>query len=101
MLVTGYSADIFPLITRKGVSWPRHTTALPEHKAGRAMSIAIVDDDEAVREAMESLVLSLGHSVSTFGSAEEFLNSEQISRTSCLVTDLHMPGLSGLDCKTG
>ena len=61
------------------------------------MSIAIVDDDEAVREAMESLVLSLGHSVSTFGSAEEFLNSEQISRTSCLVTDLHMPGLSGLD----
>ena len=65
------------------------------------MSIAIVDDDEAVREAMESLVLPLGHSVSTFGSAEEFLNSEQISRTSCLVTDLHMPGLSGLDCKTG
>ena len=61
------------------------------------MSIAIVDDDEAVREAMESLVLSLGHSVSTFGSAEEFLNSEQISRTSCLITDLHMPGLSGLD----
>ena len=40
---------------------------------------------------------SLGHSVSTFGSVEEFLNSEQISRTSCLITDLHMPGLSGLD----
>ena len=59
--------------------------------------IAIVDDDEVVREAMKSLVRSLGHSVSTFGSAEEFLNSEQISRTSCLITDLHMPGLSGLD----
>ena len=61
------------------------------------MPIAIVDDDEALCEAMKCFVLSLGHSVSTFGSAEEFLNSEQISRTSCLITDLHMPGLSGLD----
>ena len=59
--------------------------------------IAIVDDDEALREGMKSLVRSLGYSVSTFGSAEEFLNSEQISRTSCLITDLQMPGLSGLD----
>ena len=59
--------------------------------------IAIVDDDDVVREAMKSLVRSLGYNVSTFGSAEEFLNSEQISRTSCLITDLHMPGLSGLD----
>ncbi len=59
--------------------------------------IAIVDDDDVVREAMKSLVRSLGYNVSTFGSAEEFLNSEQISRTSCPITDLHMPGLSGLD----
>ena len=59
--------------------------------------IAIVDDDEALREAMKSLVRSLGYSVSTFGSAEEFLNSEQINDTSCLVTDVQMPGLSGLD----
>ncbi len=59
--------------------------------------IAIVDDDDVVREAMKSLMRSLGYNVSTFGSAEEFLNSEQISRTSCLITDLHMPGLSGLD----
>ena len=59
--------------------------------------IAIVDDDDVVREAMKSLMRSLGYNASTFGSAEEFLNSEQISRTSCLITDLHMPGLSGLD----
>ena len=59
--------------------------------------IAIVDDDAVVREAMKSLMRSLGYNASTFGSAEEFLNSEQISRTSCLITDLHMPGLSGLD----
>ena len=59
--------------------------------------IAIVDDDEAVREAMRTLVRSLGYGVSTFGSAEEFLKSEQFSDTSCLITDLQMPGLSGLD----
>ena len=59
--------------------------------------IAIVDDDEAVREAMKSLVRSLGYGVSTFDSAEAFLNSEQIDDTSCIITDLQMPGLSGLD----
>ena len=60
-------------------------------------SIAIVDDDKAVREAMKTLVRSLGYNASTFGSAEKFLNSEQVDDTSFLITDLHMPGLSGLD----
>ena len=59
--------------------------------------IAIVDDDVVVRGAMKSLMRSLGYDASAFGSAEEFLDSEQINRTSCLITDLHMPGLSGLD----
>ena len=59
--------------------------------------IAIVDDDDAVREAVASLVRALGYDTATFGSAEAFLNYEQIGGTSCLVTDLHMRGLSGLD----
>ena|SRR5436190_22609051 len=59
--------------------------------------ISIVDDDDAVRGAMEQLVRSLGYSASTFASADEFLKSEQVSNTSCLITDLYMPGLSGLD----
>src|SRR6187551_484232 len=59
--------------------------------------IAIVDDDDVVRGAMKSFMRSLGYDASTFGSAEEFLNSEQINSTSCLITDLQMPGLSGLD----
>ena len=59
--------------------------------------IAIVDDDAAVREALRQFVRSLGHNASTFGSAVEFLNSEQVSNTSCLITDVQMPGLSGLD----
>ena len=59
--------------------------------------IAIVDDDDAVREAVASLVRALGYDTAIFSSAEAFLNYEQIGGTSCLVTDLHMPGLSGLD----
>ena len=59
--------------------------------------IAIVDDDDVVREAMKSLMRSLGYNASTFGSADEFLKSEQVSNTSCLVADLQMPGLSGID----
>ena len=59
--------------------------------------IAIVDDDDVVREAMKSLMRSLGYNASTFGSADEFLKSEQVSNTSCLITDLHMPELSGVE----
>ena len=59
--------------------------------------IAIVDNDDAMRDAVASLVRALGYDTATFGSAEAFLNYDQIGGTSCLVTDLHMPGLSGLD----
>src|SRR4051794_3052393 len=59
--------------------------------------IAIVDDDEAVRAAVASLVRSQGYAAVTFGSAEDFLTFMQISTTSCIITDLRMPGLSGLD----
>ncbi len=59
--------------------------------------IAIVDDDDGVREATKSLVRSLGYDASTFGSADEFLTSEQVHDTSCLITDVQMPGLSGFD----
>jgi FixJ family two-component response regulator len=63
----------------------------------RTAKIAIVDDDHAVREAMKFLMRSFGYHASTFGSAEEFLDSEQVDDTSCLITDVQMPGLSGID----
>ncbi|MFZ0238154.1 MAG: response regulator, partial [Xanthobacteraceae bacterium] len=59
--------------------------------------IAIVDDDETVRGATKDLVQSLDYNASTIGSADEFLKSEQVHDTSCLVTDVQMPGLSGID----
>ena len=59
--------------------------------------IAIVDDEEPVRDATKSLVRSLGYHASTFASADDFLKSERVHDTSCLITDVQMPGLSGLD----
>ena len=59
--------------------------------------IAIVDDEEPVRNATKSLVRSLGYHASTFASADDFLESEQVHDTSCLITDVQMPGLSGID----
>jgi len=59
--------------------------------------IAIIDDYKAVREALEKLLRSLGYCTSTFGSAEDFLKSETLPDTSCLITDVQMPGLTGID----
>lgn len=59
--------------------------------------ISIVDDDELVREAVTGLMRSLGYRVAAFGSAEAFLRSRQLSRTACLIADINMPAMSGLD----
>jgi FixJ family two-component response regulator len=59
--------------------------------------ISIVDDDRAVREATRGLVRSLGYNALAFASAEEFLGSALLNETSCLITDLQMPGLSGIE----
>jgi FixJ family two-component response regulator len=60
-------------------------------------TISIIDDDPIVREAIADLVQSLGYEAATFESAEQFLASGAVAQTSCLITDLHMPGQSGLD----
>lgn len=59
--------------------------------------ISIVDDDESVREATRGLVRSLGYRACTFSSAEEFLSSDSVQNTACLITDVQMPGLSGVE----
>ena len=59
--------------------------------------VSIVDDDMSVREATVGLLESYGYATSAFASAEEFLQSGQLESTSCLVTDVRMPGVSGLD----
>jgi len=57
----------------------------------------VVDDDESVRESLRGLIRSVGLHVQTFASAEEFSHSEQLEQTDCLILDVRMPGMSGLD----
>jgi len=61
--------------------------------------VAVVDDDESVREALPDLLRELGHEAEAFVSAEEYLQSDRLDRTSCLLLDLAMPGMSGIDLK--
>jgi FixJ family two-component response regulator len=59
--------------------------------------IAIVDDDDLMRNALQGLLKSVGLQARTFASAEEFLQSGQQRQTACLIADIRMPGMSGLE----
>ncbi|ABD04894.1 response regulator receiver domain protein [Rhodopseudomonas palustris HaA2] len=59
--------------------------------------VAVIDDDENVRIAIEGLVRSLGHRARGFASAQQFLESDVDASAGCLITDVQMPGLNGLD----
>src|SRR6185312_16255589 len=59
--------------------------------------VFVVDDDVSVRESLESLILSAGWQPETFASAEDFLERSRIDRPSCLVLDVTLPNLNGLD----
>jgi FixJ family two-component response regulator len=66
-------------------------------KLPQAPEISVIDDDASVRTAVSRLVRSLGYVANTFASAEEFLNSAQLDRTTCLIADVQMPHMSGLE----
>jgi FixJ family two-component response regulator len=57
--------------------------------------IAIVDDDESVREALTSLMDSLGYDAVPYSSGDEFIRSLERERTACIITDVNMPGMTG------
>ena len=59
--------------------------------------IAVVDDDEMVRTGLERLLRTSGYPVSAFASAEEFLASGRLQECRCLIADIRMPGMSGLE----
>jgi FixJ family two-component response regulator len=62
--------------------------------------ISIIDDDESVRVATRSLVRSLGFTAHTFASAEDFLQSPRMHDSTCVITDVQMPGLSGIELQS-
>jgi FixJ family two-component response regulator len=59
--------------------------------------VSVVDDDESVRESLQSLLRSVGFAVKVFASAEEFLNSSNPGDSDCLILDVRMPGMSGIE----
>ena len=61
--------------------------------------ISIIDDDPSLQKALVSLVRSLGYTARGFASAEEFLEAGAASACSCIITDIQMPGMSGIDLK--
>ena len=74
-----------------------HALALMDKKAPM---ISIIDDDAFVRVATDGLVRSLGYRTTTFASAEDYLQSDRINDISCVITDVQMPGLSGVELQS-
>ena len=62
--------------------------------------ISIIDDDASVRMATQNLVRSLGYKVHMFASAEAFLASEKLNATSCVIADVQMPGMNGVELQS-
>lgn len=60
-------------------------------------AISIIDDDASIREALKSLMRSVRFDVEAFASAEDFLASERVQDTACLILDVHLPGMSGFE----
>jgi len=87
-LMQGFSAARIP--RRRG-------STIEDQQLRTGPTISIVDDDESMRCAVKSLVTSLGFAACTFASAEEFLASDCLDQTRCLILDVAMPGMSGPD----
>ena len=64
---------------------------------GKTQLVAIVDDDDLMRSALQGLLKAVGLPARAFASAEEFLQSGQQHETACLIADIRMPGMSGLE----
>ena len=62
--------------------------------------VAIVDDDESIRGALHGLMKAAGFAARAFASAEEYLDSGEQKRTACLIADIRMPGMSGLELQS-
>jgi FixJ family two-component response regulator len=66
-------------------------------RSGKGTLISIVDDDQPFRDSMQKLVTLLGYTVEAFPSAADFLASRLAPETACLVADVHMPGMTGVE----
>ena len=70
---------------------------MPESRLSKTPLIAIIEDDEFFRESMRRLMRSLGYSVEAFPSAADFLASCRLEKIACLIADIHMPAMTGIE----
>lgn len=96
-----FSVQVFRSSLWKAATiWGMIFVGPPLKRSGRVTEvpvISVVDDDPSVRAAAERLLRSLGFSAHAFSSAEEFLLSPRLNDTSCLIADVQMPGMSGVE----
>jgi FixJ family two-component response regulator len=64
------------------------------------IDVAVVEDDSSAREATKHLLRLLGYAAASFASAEDFLQSGSVRDTTCLIADVHLPGMSGVELQT-
>jgi CheY-like chemotaxis protein len=96
----GFSMLMAELVTAVANKLPVKIILLKNCRRGRlpkAPLIAIVDDDEFVRGSMRRLMRSLGYAVEVFPSAADFLASRRLDETACLIADIHMPAMTGVE----
>src|SRR3954464_8576818 len=76
------------------MAFRRSDPTIQRHRASGFL-ISVVDDDESVRESLQGLLQAMGYGVETFCCADEFLESDCLERTDCLILDVRMPGMRG------
>ena len=94
-------ADIIVIESKRGALASAANNRAQKGFRGKAMAhnvlISVVEDDEPFRDSMRKLVTALGYAVEVFPSAANFLESPLLGETTCLVTDVQMPGMTGIE----